>query len=31
MHVKLKIKAIENDITIRDYVIDLIERDLGLK
>lgn len=31
MHVKLKIKAIEHDITIRDYVIDLIERDLGLK
>jgi hypothetical protein len=31
MHVKLKIKAIEEDITIRDYVIGLIKRDLGLK
>lgn len=31
MHVKLKIKAIENDITIRDYVIGLIKADLGLK
>ena len=31
MHIKLKIKAIEEDITIRDYVIGLIKRDLGLK
>ena len=31
MHVKLKIKAIEHDITIRDYVIGLIKDDLGLK
>ena len=31
MHVKLKIKAIEEDITIRDYVIGLIKKDLGLK
>ncbi|MFK7947043.1 MAG: hypothetical protein AB8G11_05590 [Saprospiraceae bacterium] len=31
MHIKLKIKAIENDITIRDYVIGLIKDDLGLK
>lgn len=30
MHVKLKIKAIENDITIRDYVIGLIKADLGM-
>lgn len=30
MHIKLKIKAIENDITIRDYVIGLIKDDLGL-
>lgn len=30
MHMKLKIKAIENDITIRDYVISLIKDDLGL-
>lgn len=30
MHMKLKIKAIENDITIRDYVIGLIKDDLGL-
>ena len=31
MHVKLKIKAIEQDITIRDYIINLIKKDLGLK
>lgn len=31
MHMKLKIKAIENDITIRDYVIGLIKNDLGLE
>jgi len=30
MHMKLKIKAIENDITIRDYIIGLIKKDLGL-
>ena len=30
MHVKLKIKAIENDITIRDYIIGLIKADLGM-
>lgn len=31
MHVRLKIKAIEEDITIRDYVIGLIKKDLGIK
>lgn len=30
IHVKLKIKAIEQDITIRDYIIGLIKDDLGL-
>lgn len=31
IHTKLKIRAMETEMTLRDYIVDLIRKDLGIK
>jgi hypothetical protein len=31
IHTKLKIRAMETETTLRDYIVDLIRKDLGIK